>query len=180
MKTVNFNTGYKEYCFNGDESRKVSINICDINIVERLRAVSEKMRELDKNFSGKEKTVEAFTEADKYIRECLDEAFNAPISRAAFGNTNCLSPVGGKTLFESFIEAFAPVIEEDIKNAVNSGNISAAHSNDKIEKYIRPVIAADPKMPAPIAPTSETSEISKLISKMSAEEKRELIRQLFA
>lgn len=39
MQSINFNTGYKEYAINGDDSKTIRVNISDLNIPARVDEV---------------------------------------------------------------------------------------------------------------------------------------------
>lgn len=117
MKSINFNTGIKEYAVNGDENNCIRINISDMNIAARFKECANMFDEIqaDINENGKP-SPEKLKEYDKTVKEKIDYIFGADVSSHAFGDMNCLSPVGnGTLLFSAFLNAFMDLIKEDIK-----------------------------------------------------------------
>lgn len=126
MKSINFGTGYKTYALNGDENNVIKINVSDINILKRAKEVQSFIDSL----GDFQPTPEKLAELDGVLREKLDYVFGSGVSKAAFGETNCLSPLDdGRFLFQSFLEALLPVISEDIKKA-------GAKVNGNVQKFI--------------------------------------------
>lgn len=115
MKSINFNTGIKEYAVNGDEGNVIRVNVGDMNIAtrfkENINLFDDIQRDIDEN--GKP-TPEKLSEYDKTIKEKIDYIFGSDVSSHAFGNASCLSPVGdGKLMFTAFMESFMELIKED-------------------------------------------------------------------
>lgn len=141
MRSINFNSGLKEYAVNGDEKNVIRINVSDLNIKSRF---DEKHSEIAKLIDEAESldvhapnAPDILRRIDGALKGCLDYIFASEVSAHAFGNVNCLSPVGEGTLFASFMEAFMPVVMEDVKAETK------AHG-ERIGKYIEPVIEAKP------------------------------------
>ena len=118
MKSINFNSGKREYAVNGDENNVISVNISDLNLGKRIEDMSAKSDELQEKYKEiASPTASQLYEIDSEIRSVIDGAFGAEICSHAFGNVNCLSSTeDGKMLFESFMEAFMPLVESDIKS----------------------------------------------------------------
>lgn len=121
MRSLNFNTGIKEFYINGDESRIIRIDTTDVNLGMRIDNCRKELRKLAKKYetlakTGKveEKPFDIIDEYDKEVRNKIDEMFDSPVSEIAFGKTNCLSVCGGNMLFENFLNAILPEIEKDI------------------------------------------------------------------
>lgn len=176
MRSINFDTGYKEYAINGDENRTVRINVCDVGIVRRFEETLANIEKLDQRLKTEEKTSQLLADADKTVREQLDYVFGTNISEAAFGNINCLSPVGGKTLLEGFLDAVGSVIIADIKSAAQAQNITVKPVESKADKYISPYVNLQNAPDKPFVPYTGTPSID--ISSLSQEEKNALLRQM--
>ena len=117
MKSINFNTGIKEYAVNGDENNCIRINISDMNIAARFKECANMFDEIqaDINENGKP-SPEKLSEYDKTLKAKIDYIFDSDVSSHAFGGMNCLSPVGGgQLLFSAFLNAFMDLIKDDIK-----------------------------------------------------------------
>ena len=136
MNNINFEDGYKEFIINNDPERTIRFNPSDIAIVERFREASEALEKLiaesgetEKNVEKKEDTVKAIEKLDAAIREQIDYIFNQPVSETVFGKQSPMSPVGGKMLFERFLEATLPVITSYINDEKKA-------SAERIGKYV--------------------------------------------
>ncbi|MDO5125334.1 MAG: hypothetical protein Q4D35_03040 [Ruminococcus sp.] len=176
MKSINFNTGYKEYIVNGDESCKIRINLNDANIPARVKEcqaffdeMSEKYKDVDDKL-----TAEELTELDRLVREKINYAFGTDICTPAFGSMNVISPVGsGELLFVEFFNAFMPVVEEDMKSMAQA---QAIHIEDKVSKYIQSAQTA-PVAPAITVNTAPAPDISHLTQEQKDAMLIELMRQ---
>lgn len=134
MKNINFEDGYKEFTINNDPERTIRFNPSDIAIVERFHEASRALETLiaansEKNVEMKEDAVEAIGKLDKAIREQIDYIFNQPVSETVFGKQSLMAPVGGKMLFERFLEAALPVITKCIQDEKKA-------SAERIGKYV--------------------------------------------
>ncbi len=117
MKTINFDNGVREYALNGDEKNVIRVNVSDVNLMHRLALLENKVNEMLGGTQTEELTGEALFKLDTELKAAVNEAFGADICTPAFGAVNCLSPVSdGRTIFESFFEAFLPAIKEDIES----------------------------------------------------------------
>lgn len=116
MRSINFSTGIREYAVNGDENNTIRVNLSDLNIMKRAEEAMENAAAMQEKYSGiKTPASEQLAEMDAEIRKQFNYAFGTDICTPAFGQMNCLSPVGdGKPLFQAFFEAFLPLIKEDI------------------------------------------------------------------
>lgn len=134
MKSINFNTGIKQYAVNGDESNPVSINISDLNLYKRIRDSENAFDPILARLDEEENTPELFAEVDKAVKDKLDYIFGTNLSEKVFGGTNCLSPLDdGNLLFMAFFEAFVPMVLEDMKKSKQSFE---AGKDDKFSKYL--------------------------------------------
>lgn len=141
MKSINFNTGIKKYAVNGDENNAISINISDLNLYKRIMEADTAFDPFFERLDREENTPELLFEVDKAVKEKLDSIFNAKVSEKAFGDTNCLSTLeDGNLLLMAFLEAFIPMVLEDINK-----NHKEFNANTKLSKYLPP----EEKKPAP-------------------------------
>lgn len=174
MQSINFNDGYKTYAVNGDESNVIRVNTRDFNIVTRYNEMTPMLDEIiEKYKQRKEKSgVDEIKDIDSRVRQIVDEVFNADVSSHAFGNTHSLTVLdSGKFLVESFLEAFMPIIENDVNEANNS--LKYKLDTSKVEKYLK-------DESSPIIPLANPNTIEKVdISKLSAEKKEKILTELF-
>lgn len=134
MRSINFDDGYRTYAINGDENRIIRVNVTDLNALERFGRATEKMDELIADSRGEDVTPEKLAELDHIIREQFDLIFGEGMCETVFGRVNILSAVtDGRMLIESFLDAFLPVVREDIAAAAQA-------SNERVNKYIEPVV----------------------------------------
>ena len=168
MQNISFDDGYKSYMINNDENKVIRINIGDLNIQKRYEDTKDKMlAEIDRVKNSKF-TPDTLAQADETIRGYLNTIFGSDICTAVFGETNILSPVSsGKLLIESFLDAFLPMISEDIKSITLKKKYSP---EDKTAKYIAPVLGK------PFITGMAAQPID--VNSMTDEQKNELLRQL--
>lgn len=123
MKSLNFDSGVKEYEINGDPNRVLRINPSDFGIIERINKAKD---ELDKLHITSD--LNGMTELDKVVRTQIDKIFGTGSADVIFGETNSASFAGGQPIFANFLECIAPeitrVIEEEKKKSAT-----------KIKKY---------------------------------------------
>lgn len=135
MKQIIFDSGIKEYAVNGDENNVIRINAADLNLGKRLSDMQGEIEELQEKYRNiDDPTAEELYELDTEIRRIIDTAFGTDVSSHAFGNVNCCSPTGsGKLLFESFTEAFMPILAADIE-AINRDKTEI---RPEVKKYLK-------------------------------------------
>ena len=167
MQSINFSTGIKEYAINGDENNVIKVNISDLNIVNRYQEASKKIEALAEKYKNVSKpTSEQLTEADAEVRAQLNYVFDSDVCTPAFGNTNCFSPVSnGMFLFEAFMEAFMPLVQQDMKATANASKI---HIEDKTAKYTAHLNTA------PITVSNQAD----LLSRLTPEQKDAMLREM--
>ncbi|MGN0506635.1 MAG: hypothetical protein ACI4FZ_08745 [Lachnospiraceae bacterium] len=130
MHSLNFDEGYKEFAINDDPNRVIRFNPSDVAIVERIKNASAALEKLVEEYGTEEETKEeAFARLDKAIKEQIDYMFNQPVAEIVFGGQSPMSPVGGKMLFERFLESVTPVIEESVRNEQKA-------SAERVGKYV--------------------------------------------
>lgn len=134
MKSINFNTSIKQYAVNGDENNAISINVSDLNLYKRIMEAETAFDPFFERLDREENTPELLFEVDKAVKEKLDYIFGTNISEKVFGGTNCLSPLDdGNLLLMAFLEAFIPMVLEDMKKSNQSFE---AGKDDKFSKYL--------------------------------------------
>lgn len=123
MKSLNFDSGVKEYEINGDPNRVLRINPSDFGIIERINKAKDALDELHIT-----PDIDGMVELDKAVRAQIDEIFGAGSSDTIFGETNSASFASGQPVFLNFLECITPeiarVIEEEKKKSAT-----------KIKKY---------------------------------------------
>lgn len=138
MQSINFDSGYKEYAVNGDESNVIRINITDFNIIKRYNEAMPKLQTMAQRYAANKDSFSTneLSIIDSEIRSVVDEIFDADVSSHAFGNAHPLSLLdSGKFLVESFMDAFMPIIQADFDK---SGNALANRPDlAKAEKYLK-------------------------------------------
>ena len=123
MKSLNFDSGVKEYEINGDPNRVLRVNPTDFGIVDRINKAKD---ELDKLHITSD--LNGMTELDKVVRTQIDEIFGVGSSDVIFGETNSASFAGGQPVFLIFLDCIIPEIERVVGEERKK---SAA----KIQKY---------------------------------------------
>lgn len=173
MKSINFDEGYKTYAVNGDESRVIKIRISDFNLLKRVESAMTEIESLKNKYNGK-LSENTMIEFDSSVRKIIDKAFDSDICANAFGSANICTVVnGGKLLFESFFEAFIPLLKSDLNAAVMNKKVRQPELRPEVQKYI-----ADTET-APIAGLAEPYKPSLPdVSRLTPDEKRALIAQL--
>lgn len=165
MQSINFNTGYKTYAINEDESNVVRINVADLSLKSRIKEMYTRILELEVKYKDVEKpTDEEFAEVDKAIKSEINYAFGTDICTPAFGLLNCMTilPESGKSVVQSFLEALLPIIQNDIEEyAAKIKKID----DKKMKKYLEPV---------------NRDGIEKIdIDKLSKEDKDRILSEMF-
>ena len=171
MRSINFNTGYKEYAINNDENKTVKININDININKRAKEVEKFFIDLSEKYKDddRELTADELFEYDKMLREKMNYAFGTDVCTAAFGNVNCMSEVeDGRPLFQVYFKALLEAVDEDRKAAAQA---KAIHIENKANNYITAAqnAPAAPQLSAALEPD---------ISSLSQEQKDAMLVEL--
>ncbi len=173
MKSINFDEGYKTYAVNGDESRVIKIRISDFNLLKRVESAMTEIESLKNKYNGK-LSENTMIEFDSSVRKIIDKAFDSDICANAFGSANICTVVnGGKLLFESFFEAFIPLLKSDLNAAVMNKKVRQPELRPEVQKYI-----ADTET-APVAGFTEPYKPAfRDFSQLTPDEKRALIAQL--
>ena len=125
MESINFSTGYKTYAINGDESNVIRVNLADQNLMHRLKEALSVLNDFKSGVSPNstpDEYAERLYEFDALAKRKLDDAFGAGTSKALFDELNILTPVNdeGECVFETFINAFMPILKRDISAGMES------------------------------------------------------------
>ena len=152
MQSIIFDDGYRNYAVNGDENRVVRVHVADLNLKSRLEEMLLKIDLLAKKY-GDKIDVEQLTEADAELRPLINFGFGTDVCTPAFGTANLFSPVGdGTPLYQNFLDAFVPVVTENIKEVTQK-------IRPEVQKYL-------PKSPD--------------VDNLSEAEKTELLKKLLS
>lgn len=173
MKSINFDEGYKNYAVNGDEKRIIRVRVADINLIKRVESALTEIEQLKEKYRGRQDK-NTLLDFDRNVRDLIDKAFDSEICAPAFGDANICAPVsGGKLLFESFFEAFMPMLKADLSAAVMNKKMNTPELRSEVSKYIEdPVISPVAGLAEPYKPMLPD------VSRLTPEEKRALLAQL--
>lgn len=159
MKDIRLSAGGETYRFNGDDNRTVTINFADPNILQRFDTASDQIEKIYAEYSAQDATADTLAAVDKEIKEIIDEAFNAPVSAAAFGSASVMTPTAdGKTAFEEVMEFFVAEIPVQVKKA--TAQLTAREQAKAIK--IDPENISAYAAPKPTASTLTTEQIEAL------------------
>lgn len=174
MKSIQYSTGMREYAINGDESNVIRINIADMNLPSRMKAVGRKLDELAAEFGEQSVTSETAAEFDTRLRAIMNEAFGTDICTPAFGSMNCMTPVDaeGTTLWQAFFRAFMAQIKEDIA-AMRPQQPAVPTVSPKVQQYVS---SAPTPAVQPVVAMSNPNSLD--ISALTPEQKHRLIAAL--
>ncbi len=117
MRNLNIGSGRESFTIDGDESRVISFDPSDFNIVARCDEAIKNVSEFMKDFSDTD--ADGFSAAIKDINDKIcgqvDYIFGEGAGKAAFGG---VSPIAadkdGVTLFERFFDAVIPIVQERV------------------------------------------------------------------
>ncbi|MBP5378004.1 MAG: hypothetical protein J6Y64_00495 [Ruminococcus sp.] len=154
MQKIEFDEGYRTYQIGNDEKRVIRIRL-DPDLIIRIKDAEKKITELEDRL--KNTSVDDLTFLSNEMKTIINDAFKTDICEPVFEGANIFTLVSsGKTLFQSFFDAFMPVLEADIKAFEP---VSAA-PRPEVQQYLKE------KKPALD------------IGSLTADEKRELLEKL--
>ncbi len=145
IKEIVLDTGLVKFALRDSVTKElygvISFNPTDFNILKRFDEARKNIekaklsinKDIDLNSEGKpvsdsEDVMTMVDKLSKLICEQIDFIFNSEISKSVFGNTSPLAMIKGKLFFENFINAVYPVIEKQIKDAMEK-------TEKKVSKY---------------------------------------------
>lgn len=138
VRSINFDDGIKEYTINGDENRKLKINMNDIGLIDRIERSIRMMQKEVQDIKDVELSPDGTAELEEYakpirelnriMRKEFDAVFYPGASNIVFGKQNPLSTVGGVSLYERFMKAFLDVVKPEMQK-------ENAKSEEHIRKY---------------------------------------------
>ncbi len=127
MVQLNIETGVKtiDIYRNGEKAGVVKFSLSDPALLKRLRDVSAKSDEIQKNskldtLTDLDEQLEEATRIDKEMRDLLDWAFASPVSGVVFGDSFCFTTCDGVTAMEQFLAGVTPLIEQAFQAEVNA------------------------------------------------------------
>ena len=130
MNNFNFDEGYKEYTINNNPNRVIRFNPTDVGIIERFSVSSKALEEITTKINEDESDTAVLAMLDAEIKKQIDFIFNQPVSDVVFGAQSPMAPVGGKMLFECFLEAVLPEIKANIER-------EKKESVERVGKYVK-------------------------------------------
>lgn len=151
MKSIQFDTGIREYAINGDERCTIRIAITDMNLGKRIAQMQQRADAVAEAYRGiTEPTAEQLAALDEDVRGLINGTFGTDVCTAAFGSVNCCSPVaGGRLLFEGFLTALTEQIRSDL------AEIRPAAPRPAVSAYLDDLQPAQPALPDVSALTQE-------------------------
>lgn len=116
MKKIVFDEGYRTYQV-GDSDRVIKVRL-DPDLMKRLRDAEDAISEMDERL--KNASADELTEISNEIKGIFNDAFGTDVCTPAFDGANIFTLVDeDKMLFQSFFEAFIPILKEDIEALTN-------------------------------------------------------------
>ena len=141
MVQLNIETGVKtiDIYRNGEKAGEVKFSLSDPALLKRLRDVSAKSDEIQKNskldsLTDLDEELEEATRIDKEMRDLLDWAFASPVSEVVFGGSFCFTTCDGVTAMEQFLSGVTPYIEEAFKKEVKAADERRKKYLDKYKR----------------------------------------------
>lgn len=141
MVQLNIETGVKtiDIYRNGEKAGVVKFSLSDPALLKRLRDVSAKSDEIQKNskldaLTDLDEQLEEATRIDKEMRDLLDWAFASPVSEVVFGDSFCFTTYDGVTAMEQFLSGVTPYIEEAFKKEVKAADERRKKYLDKYKR----------------------------------------------
>lgn len=135
---LNFDDGRKEYTINGDENKKIRINLGDPAILMRLNDFMKRTEDKKKEYENqiknegmddREYMTATTADMDAFLRKEIDILLDYPVSDVVFGNMSPMATVkGGKALYETFIDSLMPELKACAKK-------NAEAQKKRVDKY---------------------------------------------
>jgi len=127
MGNLKFDDGFEVRTINEDPNRTIRWNPNDVGFVDRFIEFQNWMENefrpkissmgITKETGLEEYEKGSLREFGLELEAAIDDVFQSPVSKAAFGGANPLSPIrNGSLLFMNFMDALMPIIEKSIKD----------------------------------------------------------------
>lgn len=141
MNSINFDKGYKTYAINEDENNCIRINVADPNLKDKIELMLRELDEYKESKSDSAVTLDVRKELDVFVKQKLNEVFGQGFSEAVFGDMNVFAITeSGKFIYETFMEAFLPIVQADIDKAAAANK---KHIADLVDSKKLDAIAAE-------------------------------------
>lgn len=141
MNSINFDKGYKTYAINEDENNCIRINVADPNLKDKIELMLRELDEYKESKSDSAVTPDVRKELDVFVKQKLNDVFGQGFSEAVFGDMNVFAITeSGKFIYETFMEAFLPIVQADIDKAVAANK---KHIADLVDSKKLDTIAAE-------------------------------------
>ena len=131
IQNISFDDGFREISIQNDPNRIIRWNPNDLNFVDRFLRFTqfaegdfkERVNKIGGDIGNDAEAIlekyalGTFEALGSEFNAELDKAFGADISSAAFQGANPISPAtNGHLLFDNFLNALTPIIDESIKS----------------------------------------------------------------
>lgn len=129
MGNINFNDGLKTYSINDDPDRIIKINPADFGIMQRLDTAHKRLSAEYEKLNGKEElSYEDMYRFSDMLKSELNYIFASDVADIVLAGASPLSTVNGEPLFQVFLNAILPIIEDAVRE-------ESAASEKRIQKY---------------------------------------------
>lgn len=130
MKSINFDSGIREYAINGDENNVLRIAVTDLNLGKRIENMLEKLEEIAEKYKDSEISPDTLYNLDIEVKAMLDEALGEGTS-SIFKGVNVCSPVGnGEFMIKGFLDALSEIIMEE------QSKLKKPEPRAEVQKYL--------------------------------------------
>lgn len=144
MRSISFPDNIKSFSINDDDSRVIRFNPADPNILARADEAQKRIKDKQGQLAevklrpdgspmdSTDAAVELLREFDQLIREEINYIFNSDVYDTVFAGQSPLCIVGDEKefLFEAFISAALPIIQEGVDEFESA-------SNARVGKYTK-------------------------------------------
>lgn len=146
IQEIVVDTGLVKYAIREKTTKEylgvIAFNPADFNILKRFDDAKKKIEKAQLNInedielddSGNPKEIEYIkivNKVNKIICDAIDYIFDAQISKIVFGNKSPLAIIGGKLLFEVFLEAVQPIIQNRVGESMKNTEIKTSKYTSK-------------------------------------------------
>ena len=130
MQKIEFDEGYRTYQI-GDSDRIIKIRL-DPDLMTRIKAAESRISDMEDRL--KNAAPDELTALSDEIKDIFNSAFGTDVCTPAFDGASVFTLTGGgKMLFQSFFEAFIPVLTKDIE-AIGKAQ---SEPRPEVQKYMK-------------------------------------------